>query len=71
MTHEEINQASEDMHKGIQMMLEKVEKVSRDLGEMDLCDLGRVSDMIKDLAEAHKNIVKVHWMLSEKPMKKY
>lgn len=71
MTHEEIHKASEDLHKGIQMVLEKVEKVSKDIGEMDLCDIGRVSDIIKDLAESHKNIVKVHWMLSEKPIRKY
>lgn len=71
MTHEGIHKASDDLHKGIQMMLEKVEKVSKDLGEMDLCDLGRVANMMKDLSETHKNIVKVHWMLSEKPIKKY
>ena len=71
MTHEEIHKTSDDIHAGIRMMLEKVAKASRDAGEMDICDMGKVTDMIKDLAEAHKDIVKVHWMLSEKPIRKY
>ena len=71
MTHEEIHKVSDDIHSGIKMMLEKVAKASRDAGVMDLCEMMNVTDMIKDLSEAHKNIVKVHWMLSEKPIRKY
>lgn len=71
MTHEEINKASDDLCKGVRMMLDKLTATYKDYGEMDLCEMGRVADIMKDLAEAHKNLVKVHWMLSEKPMRKY
>jgi len=71
MTHEEVHKTSDDIHTGIRMMLEKVSEATKDAGEMEFCDMAKVTDMIKDLAEAHKNIVKVHWMLSEKPIRKY
>lgn len=56
---------------GIEMILEKSEKIGREKKEWSLQELSEASDIIKDMAESLKNLAKMHHYLSEHSMEKY
>lgn len=56
---------------GIDMVIEKSEKISREKKEWSLAELGEMSDIVKDLAESLKDIAKAHYYFSEHSMEKY
>lgn len=43
---------------GMEMVLEKAEEVSRAKREWSMEEVGEAADIVKDLAEAYKNLVK-------------
>lgn len=52
---------------GMEMVLEKAEEVSRAKREWSMEEVGEAADIIKDLAEAYKNLVKSqHYYSSRK-----
>lgn len=52
---------------GMEMVLEKAEEVSRTKREWSMEEVGEAADIIKDLAEAYKNLVKSqHYYSSRK-----
>lgn len=70
MTHETILKNTQDLEKGVRMMLDRLEKTKNDT-ELSLCEMGVIADIVKDMAKANKDIVKAHYLMSEKPIKKY
>lgn len=70
MKHEEMEKINSDFYSGLKMMIEKLEKVSKEK-TLTLCEIGCIADIMKDLSKTHKNIVKVHYMLMEKPVERY
>ena len=56
----------ERINSGIEMFIEKVEKISKEKDKWTLCELGCVADMIKDLATAHEKMAKAHYYYSER-----
>lgn len=46
------------IHTGIEMVLEKVEKISREKKEWSIDEVFKVSDIVKDMAEALKDLSK-------------
>lgn len=70
MKHEEMEKINSDFYSGLKMMIEKLEKVSKEK-TLTLCEIGSIADIMKDLSKTHKNIVKVHYMLIEKPVERY
>lgn len=56
---------------GIEMILEKSEKISREKREWSLDEVYKASDIIKDMAEALKDLSKMHYYLSEHSMEKF
>jgi hypothetical protein len=56
---------------GISMVLEKSEKIGREKREWSLEEVGEMSDIVKDMAEALKDIAKTHYYLSEHSIEKF
>lgn len=56
---------------GIEMVSEKAEKICREEKELSLCELGQLSDIIKDCAKALKSIVVAEDYMSDGKIKKY
>lgn len=56
---------------GIEMILEKSEKIGREKKEWTLDEVWKASDIVKDMAEALKDLAKVHYILSEHSEEKY
>lgn len=56
---------------GIEMILEKSEKISREKREWSLDEVYKASDIVKDMAEALKDLSKMHYYLSEHSMEKF
>lgn len=50
---------------GIEMILEKSEKIGREKKEWSIEEVSKASDIVKDMAEALKDLAKVHYLLSE------
>lgn len=71
MTQEEMNRHKERICDGLEMYLEKLEKIGKEKKEWSLRELGEVSDIVKDLAGAYKDLVKANFYLSERGVEKY
>ena len=71
MTQEDMNKYKERICEGLEMYLEKLEKVGKEKREWSLHELGMVSDIVKDMAEAYKDLAKAHYYLSEHSVEKY
>ena len=56
---------------GIEMILEKSEKIGREKKEWSIDELYKSADIVKDMAEALKDLSKMHYYLSEHSMEKY
>lgn len=71
MTQEDMNKHKERICDGLEMYLEKLEKIGKEKKEWSLRELGEVSDIVKDMAEAYKDLAKAHYYLSERSIEKY
>lgn len=66
MTGEERTKLYDDFHSGVRMMMDKLEKISREKDSLTLAQMGDIADIMKDLASAEKSIAKAHHCYSEK-----
>lgn len=71
MTHEEICELKNKIYDGVKMVTEKAEKVGKEKKEYSLEDLGKMSDVVKDCAEAIKDLAKAHYYMAEHSEEKY
>ena len=71
MTADEIKELMHRIHRGLDMVTEKAEKIGREKTEWSLCELGDMADIEKDMAKTLKYLVKVHIMTSEHSIEKY
>lgn len=67
MTTEERKKLYDDFHSGVRMMMDKVEKMAREKASWNLCEMGQLADIMKDLAMTEKGIAKAHHVYSERP----
>lgn len=61
MSHEEIKQMRENMHKGVKMMLEQIEDCARSKRDHSMSVMMDMSDMLKDMSEVEKNLAKADY----------
>lgn len=71
MTNEERLTIYNSFHKGVQMMLEKMEKMGREKPDWSLCEMGQLSDIMKDLSETEKNLTKANYYSMEHSEERY
>lgn len=71
MTSEERMKLYEDFHSGVRMMMDGLERVVRSEDKWSLDDMGKVADIMKDLAMTEKGIAKAHHCYSEHSDKRY
>lgn len=65
MNTEERMKLFNDLHSSVRMMLDKVEKISREKQTWLLTELGEIADIVKDLAMTEKCVAKTHKYYSE------
>lgn len=65
MTNEERTKLYSDFHSGVRMMMDKIEKISREKDAWTLSEMGCLADIMKDMAETEKSIAKAHHYYSE------
>lgn len=56
---------------GIETILEKSEKIGREKKEWTIDELSEAADIVKDMAEALKDIAEMHYYLSEHSVERY
>lgn len=71
MTSEERAKLYDDFHSGVRMMMDGLERVVRSEEKWSLDDMGKVADIMKDLAMTEKAIAKAHYCYSEHSDKRY
>lgn len=71
MTTEERKKLYDDFHSGVRMMMDKIEKIAKEKSSWTLCEMGEMSDIMKDLAMTEKGIAKAHHYYSEKSDEAY
>lgn len=71
MTTEERMKLYEDFHSGVRMMMDKIEKIVREESKWSLDDMGKLADIMKDLAMTEKGIAKAHYCYAEHSDKTY
>lgn len=71
MTHDEICMLKDRVYDGIKMVVDKAEKVGKEKKEYSMDDLGKMSDVVKDCAEAIKDLAKAHYYMAEHSEEKY
>jgi hypothetical protein len=55
MSKEEISEMRDDMHKGVKMFVEEMEKIARG-GKLDWKEMMYMSDILKDMSKVEKNL---------------
>lgn len=60
MTKEEICQLREDMHKGVKMFVQEMEKIGREKN-LDWQKAMYMSDILKDMSKVEKNIAEANY----------
>lgn len=71
MTSEEIKDIKCRLYKGMDMILEKTEQISRSEDKWSLEEVMYMSDITKDMSEVLKNMAKTHYYMSEHSIKRY
>ena len=71
MTSEERMKLYNDFHSGVRMMMDAIERAAKSEDKWSLDDMGKMADIIKDLAVTEKSIAKAHYCYSEHSDKKY
>ena len=56
---------------GIEMILEKSEKIGREKKDWTIDEVYKMSDIVKDMAESLKELSKMHYYLSEHADERY
>lgn len=65
MTNEERKNLYDRMHSGARMMIEKIEKISREKESWSMMELYQIADIMKDMSELEKNLAKAHAIYCE------
>lgn len=65
MTNEEMHELHKKFHDGVRMMIEKLGEVAEDKKSWSWEEMCKAADIMKDLAETHKNIAKAHCLYTE------
>lgn len=68
MTHDEYKKR---IYSGLDMLLEKSERIGKGKAEWSLDELYKMADIEKDMAKTFKCLVKTEVMLSEHSVEKY
>ena len=71
MTSEERMKLYNDFHSGVRMMMDRIEKIAKSEDKWSLDEMGKLADMMKDLALTEKSIAKAHYCYSEHSDKVY
>ena len=65
MTQEELAKLHKKFHDGVEMMIDKLGEIAEGKTSWSWDEMGKAADIMKDLAETHKNIAKAHCLYTE------
>lgn len=71
MTADEMMKMKERIFRGLDMVMEKAEKIGKEKPEYTLDELYKMTDIVKDSAEAFKDLAKAHKIFSEHDIVRY
>lgn len=71
MTYEEIEKHKKHLCEDLSIMVEKVEKISKEKKEWSLSEMSMMTDMLKDLSCIYKNVAKAHYYFKEHSIERY
>ena len=71
MNSEELHKMKDRIWSGLDMVMEKAEKIGRAKTEWSIMELGEMADIEKDMAKALKCLVKTEVMMTEHSVDKY
>lgn len=71
MTTEEREKLHTTLHNYVRVVIDKLELIIREKQTMTLKELGCFIDIVKDIAETEKQIVKTNYLLSEHSEEKF
>lgn len=71
MTSEERMKLYNDFHSGVRMMMDKVTEICKKKESWKLYEIFMMADIMKDMADTEKSIVKAHCMYTEKSDESY
>lgn len=71
MNSEELHKMKDRIWSGLDMVMEKAEKIGRTKTEWSIVELGEIADIEKDAAKTLKSLVKIEVMTNEHSVDKY
>jgi hypothetical protein len=71
MTAEEKQELCNRLTSGMLMITEKLTEIGKAKSGWTLDEMGKVSDIIKDVSETHKNLAKAHHLYAEHSEERY
>lgn len=71
MNSEEYKRMKDRIWSGLDMVMEKAEKIGREKTEWSIMELGEMADIEKDMAKSLKCLVKAQVMMNEHSIDKY
>jgi hypothetical protein len=71
MNSEELHKMKDRIWSGLDMVMEKAEKIGRAKTEWSIMELGEMADIEKDMAKALKCLVKTEVLMNEHSVDKY
>lgn len=71
MSSEEYKKMKDRIWSGLDMVMEKAEKIGREKTEWSIMELGEMADIEKDMAKSLKCLVKAQVMMNEHSIDKY
>lgn len=71
MTDSEIMDMKEKIYNGLEMIMEKAEKIGKSKSEYSIDELYKMADILKDTAKGFKDLAKAHKIFSEHSIERY
>ena len=72
MTHDEIDKMKERIYDGLDMVMDKAEKIGKEKsGGYTIDELYKMADILKDSAKTLKDLAKAHKIFSEHDVERY
>lgn len=71
MTDNEIAEMKERIYDGLDMIMEKAEKIGKSKSEYSIDELYKMADILKDTAKSFKDLAKAHKIFSEHSIERY
>lgn len=71
MHNEEFVKICDELYSSSEILLDKINSIYKSKSTWTIDELGKITDMVKDISECYKNLAKVHKIIAENPIERY